>query len=132
MTHMIRRILNLVLFVVMIAGAAVTYDMKHKAELAAAHNARLAAAIAKDKDSIALLRAEWALLTQPSRLQTLVDKYADHFQLQPFSPTQLATVDEVPLRPPPTAPASTATAADPIASLAASAGRAAGPNSGKE
>src|SRR5579862_2173532 len=99
---MIRRIINIVLFVVMIAGAAVTYDMKHKAELAAARNAKLTAEIAKEKDSIALLRAEWSLLTQPSRLQTLVDKYSDHFKLQPFSPSQLATIDEIPVRAPAT------------------------------
>jgi hypothetical protein len=120
---MIRRILNLVLFVVMIVGAAVTYDMKHKAELAAERNAKIAAEIAKDKDSIALLRAEWALLTQPSRLQALVDKYADHFKLAPFSPTQLATVEEIPMRAPTTAVAPAAGASDPIAGLAAAASK---------
>jgi len=124
----IRRIFNLVLFVAMIAGAAVTYDMKHKAELAAEHNAKLAAAIAKDKDSIALLRAEWALLTQPSRLQTLVDKYADHFKLQPFSPTQIATLDQIPMRPPADPAAAATGTADPIAALTSGVA----PNAGKE
>jgi hypothetical protein len=123
MTLMIRRVFNLVLLVAMIVGAAVTYDMKHKAELAAERNARLEAAIAKDKDSIALLRAEWALLTQPSRLQELVDKYADHFKLQTFSPTQIATIDEIPMRPPVAAVAATSGAADPIGGLAARAGK---------
>ena len=120
---MIRRILNIVMFVIMIAGAAVTYDMKHKAELAAEHNARLEAEIAKEKDSIALLRAEWSLLTQPSRLQTLVDKYSDHFKLQPFAPSQIATLDQIPVRPPPTPAAASSGAADPIAGLAATAAK---------
>ncbi len=115
---MIRRILNLLLLLAMITGAAVTYDMKHKAELAADRNAKLESEIAKDKDSIALLRAEWSLLTQPSRLQTLVDKYADHFQLQPFTPAQIARIDDIPLRSP-AAPAAAAAAPDPIAGLAA-------------
>src|SRR5665213_509007 len=92
-SSMLRRILNFVLLTAMIIGVAVTYDMKHKAELAADRNARLEADIAKDKDASALLRAEWSLLTQPSRLQAVVQKYADHFQLQPFSPTQIATID---------------------------------------
>jgi hypothetical protein len=96
---MIRRILNIVLLVLMIVGAAVTYDMKHKAELAAEKVARLQAEINKDRDAIAVLRAEWALLTQPARLQTVVDKYADYFQLAPFSPQQVATIDEIPMRP---------------------------------
>ena len=100
---MLRRILNFVLLTAMIIGVAVTYDMKHKAELAADRNARLEADIAKDKDASALLRAEWSLLTQPSRLQAVVQKYADHFQLQPFSPTQIATIDQIPLRPVPDA-----------------------------
>ncbi|HVY18868.1 MAG TPA: hypothetical protein VHA70_02155 [Bauldia sp.] len=95
---MFRRIFNLVLLVAMIIGAAVTYDMKHKAEMAADKVARLQAEIAKEKDKIAVLRAEWAMLTQPARLQSVVDKYADYFKLQPFSPKQLATIDEIPLK----------------------------------
>ncbi|MEJ0013422.1 MAG: hypothetical protein WDM94_12535 [Bauldia sp.] len=95
---MIRRIFNFVLLAVMIIGATVTYDLKHKAEMAADKVARLQTDIAKEKDKLALLRAEWSLLTQPSRLQSVVDKYADHFQLQPFSPKQIASIGEIPLR----------------------------------
>jgi len=65
---MFRRIFNFLLLTVMIVGAGVTYDMKHKAEIAADRNARLEAEIARDKDAVQLLRAEWSLLTQPSRL----------------------------------------------------------------
>ena len=39
------------------------------------------------------------MLTQPGRLQSVVEKYADHFQLQPFSPSQIATIDEIPVKP---------------------------------
>ena len=95
------RIINLVLLVAMIAGVAVTYDMKHKAELAAERVATLKSAIAKEKNDIVLLKAEWSLLTQPARLQEIIGKYADHFQLQPFSPDQIATIDEIPLKPVP-------------------------------
>jgi hypothetical protein len=106
---MIRRVLNLLLIVLLIVGAAITYDMKHKAELAAEKVARLQAEIGKDRDAIAVLRAEWSLLTQPGRLQTVVDKYADYFQLAPFSPQQVATIDEIPMRAvKPVAPASPA------------------------
>jgi hypothetical protein len=94
-----RRIFNFLLLVAMLIGAAVTYDMKHKAEVAAAEVARLQAEIAKEKDAVALLKAEWSLLTQPGRLQSVVEKYADHFQLQPFSPSQIATIDEIPVKP---------------------------------
>ena len=94
-----RRIFNFLLLVAMLIGAAVTYDMKHKAEVAAAEVARLQAEIAKEKDAVALLKAEWSLLTQPGRLQSVVEKYADHFQLQPFTPSQIATIDEIPMKP---------------------------------
>jgi hypothetical protein len=98
---MIRRIFNFVLLLAMIIGAAVTYDMKHKAEMAADKVARLQADIAREKDKLAILRAEWSMLTQPSRLQSVIEKYADHFQLQPFSPKQMASIAEIPLRPVP-------------------------------
>lgn len=112
---MFRRIFNLVLLVAMIVVAAVTYDMKHKAEMAAEKVARLQSDIAKEKDRIALLRAEWSMLTQPARLQTVVEKYADHFQLQPFSPKQIATIAEIPMKP----VAAPAPASETLARLAA-------------
>jgi hypothetical protein len=97
------RIVNLILLAAMIVGAAVTYDMKHKAELAAERVATLQADIAREKDRIVLLKAEWSMLTQPGRLQGTIEKYADHFQLQPFSADQIGSVDEIPLKPVPSA-----------------------------
>ena len=85
------RILNAVLLIVMIVGAGITYDMKHRAEEAASNVARLQAAIAAEKDAISVLRAEWSMLTQPSRLQGIVTRYSDHFDLQPFAASQIAS-----------------------------------------
>ncbi len=92
------RIINLILLVVMIIGAAVTYDMKHKAEKAAERVARLEANIARERDAMQLLRAELSMLTQPGRLQAVVDRYVDHFKLEPFSPSQYVRLDEIPMR----------------------------------
>jgi hypothetical protein len=92
------RILNLVFLALMIVGAAVTYDMKHKAEKAAERVARLEAQIAREKEAMQLLRAELSTLTQPGRLQAVVDRYVDHFRLEPFAPSQYATLDEIPMR----------------------------------
>jgi hypothetical protein len=93
------RVFNLVLLAAMIVAAAVTYDMKHKAEQAASEVAALQSDVAREKERITLLKAEWSMLTQPARLQATVERYADHFQLQPFSPEQIASIDEIPLRP---------------------------------
>ena len=94
------RLFNLVLLAAMIVGAAVTYDMKHKAEIAADRVASLQSDISREKDAdhASQGRVEHA---HPARrgCRQLVEKYADHFQLQPFSPDQIATIDEIPLRP---------------------------------
>lgn len=93
------RIVNLLLLAAMIGGALLTYNLKHHAEVAADRVARLNANIADEREAIALLKTEWSLLTQPGRLQALVTKYEDHFKLQPFSASQVATLDEIPRRP---------------------------------
>jgi hypothetical protein len=93
------RVFNLILLAAMIVGAVATYNMKHKAELAADRVATLQSDVAKEKQRITMLKAEWSLLTQPARLQATIEKYADHFQLEPFSPEQIASIDEIPLKP---------------------------------
>lgn len=95
---MIGRIFNLTLVLAMIGAAVVTYNLKHEAEAAAHRVARLHATIAKERESIALLKAEWSMLSQPGRLQRLIAHYQDYFQLEPFSTSQVATLDEIPLR----------------------------------
>ena len=94
-----RRVFSFLMLAAMIVGAVLTYNMKHKAELAADEVARLQAAVARTKDEITVLRAELSLLTQPGRLQGVVESHADYFQLAPLMPEHLATIDEIPLRP---------------------------------
>lgn len=101
---MIGRVINVVLLLAMVAAAVVTYNLKHEAERAASRVARLHSAIAREREQIALLKAEWSALSQPSRLQQLVERYQEHFKLEPFSVSQVATLDEVPLRPTPPEP----------------------------
>jgi hypothetical protein len=96
---MIPRIFSFILLAAMIVGAVVTYDMKRKAEDAANQVARLQTEIAREKDRLAALRAEFSRLTQPGRLQAVIEQHADYFALEPFSPDQIATIGEIPLRP---------------------------------
>jgi cell division protein FtsL len=107
---MIRRIFNVVFIALVLLAVGVTYDLKHKAEMAADKNARLETEIASERDAVATLKAEGSVLTQPGRLQEVVTTYADYFKLAPFSPDQIATIDEIPMRPLPagTSPDSTA------------------------
>lgn len=95
---MIIRIINVLLVLAMIAGAVITYNLKHDTERAAARVARLHTAIAREREAIAYLKAEWSVLSQPGRLQQLIARYQDHFRLEPFAASQVATLDEIPLR----------------------------------
>ncbi|MBN9021756.1 MAG: hypothetical protein J0H08_06635 [Rhizobiales bacterium] len=95
---MIYRLFNLFVVLAMIAAAVITYNLKHDTEAAATRVARLNSTIAREREAIALLKAEWSTLSQPGRLQQLVTRYDEYFQLEPFSAAQVATLDEIPLR----------------------------------
>ncbi len=92
------RAFNLILLAGMIAGAIITYDMKHRAENSAEEVARLRSDIAREKAEINLLRAELSMLMQPGRIQAAVEQYPERFGLVPFSPNQIGLIEEIPLR----------------------------------
>lgn len=81
----------------MLAAATVTYQIKHNTDNKAAEVRRLEAEIKLEKDTIDLLKADRALLTQPNRLKRLVQAYAAELQLVPTEPSQLAQPMELPM-----------------------------------
>lgn len=91
------RTLDIVLIVIMTAAATVTYTIKHNAENKLEEVRRLDAAIKLEEDTIDLLKADWALLSQPSRLDRLVTAYQQDLALQPTAPTQLIHPEELPM-----------------------------------
>ncbi len=91
------RTLDIVLIVVMTAAATVTYTIKHQAENKLEEVRKLDADIKLEEDTIDLLRADWSLLTQPSRLEKLVGVYQQDLQLVQTAPTQLAHPQELPM-----------------------------------
>ncbi|GEO83800.1 MULTISPECIES: cell division protein FtsL [Alphaproteobacteria] len=82
----------------MAAAAAVTYQIKHHTDNRLEEVRRLEAEIKLEKDTIDLLKADWALLTQPNRLQRLINVYGEELQLQPTAPEQLVRPVELPMR----------------------------------
>ncbi|WP_106795411.1 hypothetical protein [Rhizobium sp. H4] len=88
---------DLVLIGVMTAAAAVTYTIKHRAELKLEEVHRLEAEIKLEKDTIDLLKADWALQSQPNRLERLVNAYNAELQLQPTESTALVHAKELPM-----------------------------------
>lgn len=91
------RTLDVILIVIMTAVAAVTYTIKHRAEEKLDQVRKLEAEIQLERDTIDLLRADWALLTQPNRLQKLITNYQAELQLVPTESTQLVQPRELPM-----------------------------------
>jgi hypothetical protein len=89
----------MVLIAVMVAAAAFTYSIKQKAEEQLAEVHRLQAEIKVEHDTIDLLKADWSLLTQPSRLQKLADIYQSELKLQPTEASQIGSLDDLPSKP---------------------------------
>jgi hypothetical protein len=90
---------DMVLIAVMVSAAAFTYKTKQVAEDQLTLVRKLEQQIRLEEDSIVLLKADWSLLTQPSRLQKLTETYEADLKLQPTDARQFARVDEIPIRP---------------------------------
>ncbi|MGD9476200.1 UNVERIFIED_ORG: hypothetical protein LHK14_15345 [Roseateles sp. XES5] len=92
------RTLDVVMIAVMTAAATVTYSIKHQAENKLEEVRKLDAEIKLEEDTIDLLKADWALLTQPNRLNRLVKTFEADLKLVPTESTQLAQPNELPMR----------------------------------
>jgi len=93
------RLINCILLGVMVVAAVVVYDMKHRVETASVHVAKLEREIVREREAIALLKAEWSYLTQPARLQELISRYDMYFELNNVGADQIATAGDIPMRP---------------------------------
>jgi hypothetical protein len=92
------RTINILLVILMLAGAGIVYDLKYEAERATAKVARIDRKIGAERDAIATLKAEWSLLNQPRRLQDLTERYHSYLELDPLDPTQIGTLDDIPFK----------------------------------
>lgn len=93
------RITDMVLIAVMVAAAAFTYITKHGAEAELSKLRRLEASIRFEEETIDVLKADWSLLTQPSRLQKLAETYHDELHLVPVEAHQIGEINQLPDRP---------------------------------
>ena len=95
------RLLNMLVIAVLIFAASYVYKIKFDSTLQAERVAKLHDEIRKERNAIAALRAEWARLEMPSRIQGLAGR---HLKLQEAKPAQFDSLDNLPERPaqPPT------------------------------
>lgn len=95
------RTTDVVLIAVMLSAAAFTYKTKHDAEAMMRRVSELETGIQLEKDAINVLKADWSLLTQPGRLETLTEIYKDELGLAVLDPRQIAqpqALGAIPLR----------------------------------
>jgi hypothetical protein len=90
------RLLHIIAICGLIASAGYAYSIKYDALYYAEQVAKLKAKVQKERDAIAVIRAEWHLLNRPDRLQAAADR---HLDLQPLSVQQLARLSDLPSRP---------------------------------
>ena len=92
------RLINIIIIVALIFAASAVYKIKFDSTLQAERVAKLASQLRRERDAIAALRAEWARLDTPSRIQAFADR---HLKLQPVRPRQYDNLDRLPDRPAP-------------------------------
>jgi hypothetical protein len=90
------RIIHLLVIGVLVFAAAYVYRIKMESTSRTERVLRLHAEIREQRDAIAVLRAEWAKLDAPLRLQGLAER---HLALKPLSATQYDSLKNLPERP---------------------------------
>ena len=89
------RFLNIAVLTLLVGTAAWAYQTKYETIFYAEQVKKLEATVEKEKDQIAILKAEWQLLNRPTRLDVLAQRYLD---LKPVKSTQIARAQDIPER----------------------------------
>jgi hypothetical protein len=91
------RIIHLLVIGVLVFAAAYVYRIKMESTARTERVLRLHAEVREQREAIAALRAEWARLDAPMRLQGLAER---HLKLRPIVANQYDALKNLPERPP--------------------------------
>lgn len=91
------RLIHLSVICALIFAASYVYRIKMESTVRTERVLKLRADIREQRDSIAALKAEWAKLETPKRLQEMAGR---HLSLKPIEATQYDTLRNLPPRPP--------------------------------
>jgi len=91
------RLLNIFVICALIMAASFVYKIKFDSTLQAERVGKLASELRRERNAIATLRAEWARLDTPGRIQGLASRHLA--VLRPIVPTQFDSLDRLPERP---------------------------------
>jgi hypothetical protein len=103
------RLINILVICALVLAASAVYKIKFDSTLQAAQVSKLRHELRRERDAIAVLRAEWARLDTPGRIEGLAER---HLSLQPVRPTQFHDFNNLPPRPPAGSPSD-----DPIGAM---------------
>jgi len=92
------RLLNILVIGALILAASYVYSLKFDSTLQAERVAKLRSELQSERNAIASLRAEWAKLDSPARIEALARR---HLPLQPVKPHQFSDFGQLPERAPP-------------------------------
>jgi cell division protein FtsL len=91
------RIIHFLVVGMLVFAAAYVYRIKMESTSRVERVQRLNAEIREQRDAIAVLRAEWAKLDAPLRLQAMAER---HLGLKPIAANQYDQLKNLPERPP--------------------------------
>lgn len=91
------RVVHLLVICTLVFAAAYVYRIKMDSTARTERVLKLHAEVREQRDAIASLRAEWARLDAPARLQGLAER---HLELKPVTATQFEQIKTLPMRPP--------------------------------
>lgn len=89
------RILNVLAVLALLGSAAYAYQIKYETIYYAEQLVKMRHAIDRERDTIGVLRAEWAHLIRPERVQALAAKFLD---LQAPSLAQIVRANDLPAK----------------------------------
>lgn len=90
------RVANILMVGALLVTAAVVYQLKYASTAEAERLATLRSQIRKERDAIAVMRAEWARRTSPFYIQGLVER---HLDLKRLEVEAISSLDDLPPKP---------------------------------
>lgn len=94
-----RRLMHILAILALVGSALYAYRIKYDSIYLSERVAKLRTQVAREKEAIAVLKAEWQFVNRPDRIQTLADKHLH--DLVPAQITQAVRWADVPPRPAP-------------------------------
>jgi cell division protein FtsL len=91
------KLLHIIAIGALVSSALYAYSIKYETTLQAEQLQKLKAKAQREREAIAVLKAEWQFLNRPERLQALADK---HLDLQMLQTNQIVRLSDIPNRGP--------------------------------